>query len=59
MNYLMVYCCRVSADLLIQRFSGRAKRIRQRQALQGLLSGLLYFLVLFAVSWAHEYGVGH
>ena len=32
------------------------KRIRQRRFFWGLLSGLLYFLVLFAVSWAMNIG---
>ena len=32
------------------------KRIRQRRFFWGLLSGLFYFLVLFAVSWAMNMG---
>lgn len=32
------------------------KRIRQRRFFWGLLSGLFYFLVLFAVSWAMNLG---
>ena len=32
------------------------KKIRQRRFFWGLLSGLLYFVVLFAVSWAMDLG---
>ena len=51
---LMVY-----AVYLLTCLSGgflAGKRIRQRRFFWGLLSGLLYFLVLFAVSWAMNMG---
>ena len=35
------------------------KGIRQRRFFWGLLSGLLYFLVLFAVSWLQTFNAAH
>ena len=46
---LMVYAVYLLTCLCGGFLAG--KRIRQRRFFWGLLSGLLYFLVLFAVSW--------
>ena len=43
---LMVYLVYLAACL------AAGKRLRQRRFFWGLLSGLFYFLILFAVSWA-------
>ena len=51
---LMVYAVYLLTCLCGGFLAG--KRIRQRRFFWGLLSGLLYFLVLFAVSWAMNMG---
>lgn len=47
---LMVYLVYLAACLAGGAAAG--KQLRQRRFFWGLLSGLFYFLVLFAVSWA-------
>ena len=47
---LMVYLVYLAACLAGGAAAG--KRLRQRRFFWGLLSGLFYFLILFAVSWA-------
>ena len=51
---LMVFAVYLAACLTGGFLAGR--RIRQRRSFWGLLSGLLYFMVLFAVSWAMNLG---
>ena len=46
---LMVYLVYLAACLAGGAAAG--KRLRQRRFFWGLLSGLFYFLILFAVSW--------
>ena len=47
---LMVYVVHLTACLTGGALAGRS--LRQRRFFWGLLSGLFYFVVLFAVSWA-------
>ena len=51
---LMVFAVYLAACLTGGFLAGR--RLRQRRFFWGLLSGLFYFLVLFAVSWAMNLG---
>ena len=51
---LMVYAVYLLTCLCGGFLAG--KRIRQRRFFWGLLSGLFYFVVLFAVSWAMNMG---
>mgnify|MGYP000329187478 CR=1 FL=1 len=51
---LMVYLVYLAACLAGGAAAG--KRLRQRRFFWGLLSGLFYFLILFAVSWAMNPG---